>query len=106
MIREALPRIGMVGRVETCTGAVTTQQTNLKIVEKAGFEIVESAVVQDDEDGGKVPFLWVLARKKRGRSVEEAMCEIQSTAATGATLPLPLSRSNDLHNLTRPSLGE
>ena len=38
--------------------------TNLKMVEMAGFEIVESAVVEDDEDGRKVPFLWVLAKKK------------------------------------------
>lgn len=39
-------------------------ETNLKIVERAGFEIVESAVHEDDEDGRKVPFLWILARKR------------------------------------------
>ena len=38
--------------------------TNLKMVEEAGFEVVESAVVEDKEDEKVVPFLWVLARKK------------------------------------------
>jgi Methyltransferase domain len=38
--------------------------TNLALVEQAEFEIVESSVIEDDEDGRKVPFLWVLARKR------------------------------------------
>ncbi len=37
--------------------------TNLDIIENAGLEVVESAIVEDKEDGTPVPFLWVLAKK-------------------------------------------
>ena len=37
--------------------------TYLQILEGAGFDIVESEILHDDEDGRLVPFLWVLARK-------------------------------------------
>ena len=37
--------------------------TNLKLIAEAGFEIVESAVVEDREDDKSIPFLWVLAKR-------------------------------------------
>jgi ubiquinone/menaquinone biosynthesis C-methylase UbiE len=37
--------------------------TYLAILEEVGFEIVESEIVDDDEDGKKVPFLWLVVRK-------------------------------------------
>lgn len=38
-------------------------ETNREMVRGAGFEIVKAEVIEDDEDGKSVPFLWVLARK-------------------------------------------
>ncbi len=38
--------------------------TNLEMVKESGFQIVESLVVEDEEDGRSVPFLWILAKKK------------------------------------------
>ncbi|KAJ9609899.1 hypothetical protein H2200_006228 [Cladophialophora chaetospira] len=37
--------------------------TNLRSLRGAGFAIVESEILLDDEDGRPVPFLWILARK-------------------------------------------
>jgi SAM-dependent methyltransferase len=39
-------------------------QTNEKMLIGAGFELLETEVVEDDEDGELVPFYWVLAKKK------------------------------------------
>ncbi len=33
------------------------------MVREAGFTLLEAEVLDDDEDGTLVPFLWVLARK-------------------------------------------
>ena len=38
----------------------------LQILKEIGFQIVKSEVLQDDEDGRSVPFLWVLATKGSG----------------------------------------
>lgn len=39
---------------------------NVKMVEEAGFEVMEAVVIDDEEEEDKiVPFLWVLARKKQ-----------------------------------------
>jgi ubiquinone/menaquinone biosynthesis C-methylase UbiE len=35
----------------------------LEIIREVGFKIVESDIVDDDEDAKKVPFLWVVAKK-------------------------------------------
>jgi hypothetical protein len=39
-------------------------QTNLNLVSKAGFTLVETEILSDDEDGEPVPFLWILAQKR------------------------------------------
>lgn len=39
-------------------------ETNLDILREVGFDIVESEVLYDDEDGRLVPFLWILAQKR------------------------------------------
>lgn len=38
-------------------------QTNLDLVRQAGFTLVETEILIDDEDGELVPFLWILAQK-------------------------------------------
>ncbi|KAF4631902.1 hypothetical protein G7Y89_g6238 [Cudoniella acicularis] len=38
-------------------------KTNLKLIRDAGFAINEHEVLEDDEDGTLVPFLWILAEK-------------------------------------------
>lgn len=45
--------------------------TNLKMVEEAELEVVESAVIEDREDDKVIPFLWIVA-KKRKRMKSEA----------------------------------
>jgi cyclopropane fatty-acyl-phospholipid synthase-like methyltransferase len=37
--------------------------TNRSLVQRAGFRIVEAELLEDDEDGIPVRFLWVLARR-------------------------------------------
>ena len=37
--------------------------TNLDLVSRAGFTLVETETLIDDEDGEQVPFLWILAKK-------------------------------------------
>jgi ubiquinone/menaquinone biosynthesis C-methylase UbiE len=39
----------------------------LEILQEVGFKVVESDIIDDDEDGKKVPFLWVVARKPSGQ---------------------------------------
>lgn len=38
-------------------------EANEEMVKKAGFELVEREVIEEDEDGHLVSFLWILARK-------------------------------------------
>jgi SAM-dependent methyltransferase len=38
--------------------------TNLEMLKESGFQIVESLVVEDEENGRSVPFLWILAKKE------------------------------------------
>ncbi len=38
-------------------------QTNLDLISQAGFTLVETDTLIDDEDGEPVSFLWILARK-------------------------------------------
>ncbi len=38
-------------------------KTNLQLIQDAGFSILESKIIDDDEDGRSVPFLWILASK-------------------------------------------
>lgn len=38
---------------------------NLLMVKDIGFKIEKNEIIEDDEDGRRVPFLWVLARKDR-----------------------------------------
>jgi len=38
-------------------------QTNLDLVSQAGFALVETDILIDDEDGEPVSFLWILAKK-------------------------------------------
>lgn len=40
--------------------------TNLALVSQAGFTLVETETLIDDEDGEPVPFLWILAKKVPG----------------------------------------
>ncbi|OAP60606.1 hypothetical protein AYL99_05608 [Fonsecaea erecta] len=39
-------------------------ETNLEMIKDAGFTVIQSEVLHDDEDGRLVPFLWVLAEKR------------------------------------------
>jgi len=39
-------------------------QTNLALVSKAGFTLVETDILTDDEDGVATSFLWILAQKE------------------------------------------
>ncbi|KAE9368091.1 S-adenosyl-L-methionine-dependent methyltransferase [Stipitochalara longipes BDJ] len=39
-------------------------ETNKTIIQKAGLEILHGDVIEEEEDGRLVPFLWVLARKR------------------------------------------
>ena len=38
-------------------------QTNLNLINQAGFTLVETEILTDDEDGEPVSFLWILAEK-------------------------------------------
>ena len=38
--------------------------TNQRLVEQAGLEIVDASVIDEDEDGVPVPFLWMIARRR------------------------------------------
>jgi hypothetical protein len=38
-------------------------QTNLDLISQAGFMLVETETLTDDEDGEPVSFLWILAEK-------------------------------------------
>ena len=38
-------------------------QTNLDLVSQAGFTLVETEILIDDEDGEPISFLWILAKK-------------------------------------------
>ncbi|KAG0649159.1 Delta(24)-sterol C-methyltransferase [Hyphodiscus hymeniophilus] len=40
-------------------------ETNLKLIRDAGFAIDVHEVLEDDEDGRLVPFLWILAKKNK-----------------------------------------
>jgi hypothetical protein len=37
---------------------------NVQMVRDAGFDMVEEEIIQEEEDGTTVPFLWILARKR------------------------------------------
>lgn len=39
-------------------------RTNLELIVQAGFTLVETEIVTEDEDGEPVSFLWILAKKK------------------------------------------
>jgi len=44
--------------------------TNRKMVARAGFTLLEADVIDEEEDGRIVPFVWILARKGgSGRNV-------------------------------------
>jgi len=36
---------------------------NLQLLKEAGFTILKSEILVDDEDGKSVPFLWIVAKK-------------------------------------------
>lgn len=38
-------------------------ETNLKLLREAGFVINVQEILEDDEDGRPVPFVWILAEK-------------------------------------------
>ncbi len=38
-------------------------QTNLNLIRQAGFTLIETEILMDDEDGESVPFLWIFAQK-------------------------------------------
>ena len=38
--------------------------TNVQMVRNAGFDMMEEEIIQEEEDGTTVPFLWILARKR------------------------------------------
>lgn len=49
------------------------EKGNAELVTSAGFEILESVVINDTEDGREVPFFWVLAKKSKDwRAPEDA----------------------------------
>jgi hypothetical protein len=39
------------------------EATNKRLVQSVGFEMVSAEVIKQDEDGSKVEFLWVVARR-------------------------------------------
>jgi len=39
--------------------------TNKRIIQQAGFEVLQAEIVAEEEDGKLVPFLWVLAKKSK-----------------------------------------
>jgi SAM-dependent methyltransferase len=43
--------------------------TNLRLLDEAGFAVERSEVVTEDEDGGPVSFLWVLAQRPESGDV-------------------------------------
>lgn len=43
--------------------------TNVGMVIEAGFDIVEEETTQEEEDGTIVPFLWILAKKRRTKNL-------------------------------------
>jgi SAM-dependent methyltransferase len=40
-------------------------ETNLKLLRDAGFAINEHEILEDDEDGRHVPFVWILSEKNK-----------------------------------------
>jgi SAM-dependent methyltransferase len=40
-------------------------ETNLKLLRDAGFAINEHEILEDDEDGRLVPFVWILSEKNK-----------------------------------------
>ncbi|OBT58984.1 hypothetical protein VE04_00795 [Pseudogymnoascus sp. 24MN13] len=38
-------------------------ETNLRLLQEAGFAVTEHEILEDDEDGKIIPFLWILAEK-------------------------------------------
>jgi hypothetical protein len=41
--------------------------TNREMVSRAGFNLLEAEIIEDEEGPGKiVPFFWILAQKKGG----------------------------------------
>jgi hypothetical protein len=42
-------------------------ETNLKLLRDAGFAINVQEILEDDEDGKLVPFIWILAEKNKSK---------------------------------------
>ncbi|KAL5351724.1 hypothetical protein ACLOAV_003584 [Pseudogymnoascus australis] len=40
-------------------------ETNLGLLREAGFDVMEHEILEDDEDGKIIPFLWILAEKSK-----------------------------------------
>ncbi|KFX97108.1 hypothetical protein O988_05036 [Pseudogymnoascus sp. VKM F-3808] len=40
-------------------------ETNLGLLREAGFTVTEHEILEDDEDGKIIPFLWILAEKSK-----------------------------------------
>ncbi|KFZ23778.1 hypothetical protein V502_01735 [Pseudogymnoascus sp. VKM F-4520 (FW-2644)] len=40
-------------------------ETNLGLLREAGFAVAEHEILEDDEDGKIIPFLWILAEKSK-----------------------------------------
>ncbi|KFY32454.1 hypothetical protein V493_00187 [Pseudogymnoascus sp. VKM F-4281 (FW-2241)] len=40
-------------------------ETNLGLLKEAGFTVTEHEILEDDEDGKIIPFLWILAEKNK-----------------------------------------
>ncbi|KFY33561.1 hypothetical protein V494_07522 [Pseudogymnoascus sp. VKM F-4513 (FW-928)] len=40
-------------------------ETNLGLLKEAGFAVTEHEILEDDEDGKIIPFLWILAQKSK-----------------------------------------
>lgn len=40
-------------------------ETNLGLLREAGFAVTEHEILEDDEDGKIIPFLWILAEKSK-----------------------------------------
>lgn len=48
--------------------------TNREMVSRAGFNLLEAEIIEDEEGPGKiVPFLWILAQKKGGDTDDQAV---------------------------------
>ena len=46
--------------------------TNVQMVRDAGFDLMEDEIIQEEEDGTTVPFLWILARKRMAKRNSES----------------------------------